>query len=180
MNKRLCAFIKIRVVRMGALQHTRMVSEPHSHVTWTLMWSAKVFWVYFLRICIKNEEKPSISTCANTVRLPDPSPLLSLPTSVQNRYFQRHSGAKTERRHGRCSDLSAQRAHPTKGSCHPGYLSYNNYTRSSEAAQECSAIYCTRKTHIHAQKYLQCYSLYVEGIFLVWPTDSPDNNEQAC
>lgn len=34
---------------------------------------------------------------------------------------------------------------PSKGRCHPGYLSNNNYARSSEAGQECSAFYCTYK-----------------------------------
>lgn len=37
---------------------------------------------------------------------------------------------------------------PNKGRFHPGYLSNNNYTRSSEAGQECSTIYCTH-THTH-------------------------------
>lgn len=50
----------------GVLQHTHMVSEPHSHMTWTLKWSTKVFWVCLLHVCIKNKEKPTISTCANT------------------------------------------------------------------------------------------------------------------
>lgn len=59
--------------------------------------------------------KTTISSCANTDDLHHLCPLLSLPTSVQNRYFQRQTGAKTERRHrGRCPDLSAQNAHPTK------------------------------------------------------------------
>lgn len=37
---------------------------------------------------------------------------------------------------------------PNKSRCHPGYLSDNNYACSSEARQECSAIYCTHK-HTH-------------------------------
>lgn len=38
--------------------------------------------------------------------------------------------------------------------------------------------------HTHTQRYTvkfpQCYSLYVKGIFSVWRTDKPDNNEQDC
>lgn len=43
---------------------------------------------------------------------------LTLRTSVQNRYFQRHRGAKKECRHGRCSNLSAWPTHPTKSDAH--------------------------------------------------------------
>lgn len=80
-----------------------------------------------------------------------PSPLLSLPTSVQNRYFQRHSGAKTQRRRGRCSDLSAQHARTPnkKVGVTRATFSNNNYARSTE---ECGTIYCTHKhTHTHRE-----------------------------
>lgn len=61
----------------------------------------------------ESEGTLTISTCANTVRPRRPAPPLSRPTSVQNRYFQRHSGAKTGRRCGRCTNLLAEHAHPT-------------------------------------------------------------------
>lgn len=97
---------------MGIWKCACMVNEPHSN-TKVKLWS-------FLAPLPPGQykdrrKKKNISACANTDDLHHLCPLLSLPTSVQNRYFQRQTGAKTDRRHhGRCSDLSAQNAHPTK------------------------------------------------------------------
>lgn len=82
MNKRRCTFVKIWVVRMGVLHHTLMVSEPSITQNLEVICEMLRFSGSISFLCIKKEEKPTISTCANTVNLPHPSPLLSLPTSV--------------------------------------------------------------------------------------------------
>lgn len=112
MNNCPCAFIKIWVVGMGIWKCACMVNEPHSN-TKVKLWS----FLAPLPPCQYKDrrKKKKDSACANTDNLHHLCPLLSLLTSVQNRYFQRQTGAKTDRRHhGRCSDLSAQNAHPTK------------------------------------------------------------------
>lgn len=98
---------------MGIWKCACMVNEPHSNT--------KVKLCSFLAPLLpcqykdRRKRKTTVSACAHTDDLHHLCPLLSLPTSVQNRYFQRQTGAKTDRRHhGRCSDLSAQNALPTK------------------------------------------------------------------
>lgn len=125
------------------------------NVVQTLNLSAKIFWVYCLHVCMKREEKPTISTSANTVYLLHLCPLLSLPTSVQNRYFQRQTGAKTERRrHGRCSDLSAQHAHPTKVG-----VTLNTFITTVLTQLVKNAVLFIAHFSTHTHKHLQCYYL---------------------
>lgn len=124
-----------------------LAAHPHGRCnpfTQAWKWGITVFWVHFLLVCIKNKEKSTISACANT-------DILSLPTSVQNRYFQSHSGAKTQRCRGRCSDLSAHHARPTKGRFHPGYLSNNNYAQSSGAGKNAVLLAAHTNTHVHRE-----------------------------
>lgn len=96
---------------MGIWKCACMVNEPHSN-TKVKLWS---FLAPVPPERQKGKKTLTISSCANTDDLHHLCPLLSLPTSVLNRYFQRQTGAKTERRHrGRCPNLSAQNAHSTK------------------------------------------------------------------
>lgn len=112
MNKRIYKHMGGKDGSLAARPHGQWASFTHelTNKSEALRFSGSTSSMYALIM----KKKPIISTCANTVRLRHPSHLLSLPTFVQNRYFQRHTGAKTERRRGRCSDLSAQHAHPTK------------------------------------------------------------------
>lgn len=111
----------------GSLQHTQ-VEEWH--------------WGFLdLDLCIKQKEKLTMRTCANTVGPPLPIPLLSLPTSLQNRYFQRTLVPRQSTATG--GALAGQHSvHiETKGRCHPGYLSYNNYAKKLWS--------CASMTHTH-------------------------------
>lgn len=145
MNNCPCAFMKIWVVGMGIWKCACMGNEPHSNTEVKLLG-----FLVPLPPCQNKDKrkKTTMSACANTDSLLHLCPLLSLPTSVQNRYFQRQTGAKTERRHhGRCSDLSAQNAHPTTGRCHPDGLYNNNYTHARKFHK--SIINCTLQSRTH-------------------------------
>lgn len=124
MNKRHCTLIQIWAATVGVCSTPRLKR------------GAEVFWINLdLDLCIKQKEKLTMRTCANTVGPPLPIPLLSLPTSLQNRYFQRTLVPRQSTATG--GALAGQHSvHiETKGRCHPGYLSYNNYAKNSEVVQ---------------------------------------------
>lgn len=83
--------------------------------------------------------------CKHRFAYPNSTPLRSLTIYVQNRYVQRQTGARIERRQGRCSDLSARRAHPAKVGVTLATFLMTITARSSDTRQECCTIYCTHK-----------------------------------
>lgn len=149
--------------------------------TWSKCWSAKLRLrfsgstssVYALRM-----KQSLLSLHVQTQSAYHISALSCLFPPLCKTGISKDTGAKTECRRGRCSDLSAQHALLTKVGV--TLATFRTAIMHGALTLVKNAVLYTAHTNMHTQKYLQCYSLYVEGIFSVWPTDSPDNNEQVC
>lgn len=138
----------------------------------TLKWSFRVFWFYFLQVRIKTKEKKNetlpclhvqIQTACSSSALSCLFPPLCKTGISKDKPVPRQSAATN----GRCSDLSAQIAHPTKARCQADCLYNNNYMHTRKFHKR--IINCTlQKLHPLRQRQLG-----------VWVTDSLGNNENA-
>lgn len=81
---------------------------------------------------------------------------------MQNRYFRRQTGAKNRAPPWEVLRPVGTACTANKSRCHPGYLSDKNYACSSEAQQECSAIYCA---HTHTQRNICSATTFMWKVF---------------